>query len=68
MQVMWVTAITNCTHPVVHYGRFPSQLNQKAYAVISTYNVGHIGFMGSIYKAVLPNLEPGKRYYYKVGD
>lgn len=56
MQVMWVTAYENYTHPVVHYGRYPSFLNQKAYAIISTYNVGHIGFHGSIYKAILPNL------------
>lgn len=68
MQIMWVTTPDSYNTPVVHYGRFPSQLNHHAYAIISTYNVGHLGFRGSIYKAVLENLEPNKRYYYKVGD
>ena len=65
---MWVTALETCQKPVVHYGRFPSQMNMKQLAIASTYNVGHIGFKGSIYKAVLKNLQPNKRYYYKVGD
>ncbi len=30
--------------------------------------MGHIGFHGRIYRAVMKNLEPGVRYYYKVGD
>lgn len=30
--------------------------------------MGHIGFHGRIYKAVMQNLIPLKRYYYKVGD
>lgn len=68
MQIMWVTTPDSYPKPVVHYGRFPSQLNMKVYAVASTYNVGHMGFHGSIYKAVLTDLQPGKRYYYKVGD
>lgn len=68
MLVMWVTTIETCNKPVVHYGHFPSQLNNKVNAIMSTYDAGHIGFKGGIYKAVLQNLEPGKRYYYRVGD
>lgn len=56
MQVIWVTTPDSYKKPVVHYGLFPSRLNKKAHAIISTYNVGHIGFHGSIYKAILPNL------------
>lgn len=65
---MWVTTPDSYPKPVVYYGRFPSKLDQKVNAIASTYNVGHMGFHGSIYRAVLPHLEPGKRYYYKVGD
>lgn len=68
MQVMWVTTPDSYPTPVVHYGNFPSKLDKKVYAIASTYNVGHMGFHGSIYKAILPNLQPNKRYYYKVGD
>lgn len=53
MQVIWVTTPDSYKTPVVHYGNFPSQLNRKTFAIISTYNVGHLGFHGSIYKAVL---------------
>jgi|JI7StandDraft_1071085.scaffolds.fasta_scaffold289209_1 hypothetical protein len=56
MQVMWVTVLDTVSKPVVHFGHFPSQLNKKSYAVTSTYNVGHMGFRGSIYKAVLTDL------------
>jgi hypothetical protein len=56
MQVMWVTIPDTVLSPVVHYGHFPSQLDKKSYAIATTYNVGHMGFHGSIYKAVLPNL------------
>lgn len=68
MQIIWVSNPDNYKTPIVHYGHFPSQLNNKVNAIISTYNVGHLGFRGSIYKAVLQNLESGKRYYYRVGD
>jgi hypothetical protein len=30
--------------------------------------VGHFGFHGKIYRAVMKNLKPSQRYYYKVGD
>jgi hypothetical protein len=56
MQVMWVTTPDTCVKPVVHFGKFPSLLNNKVYATTSTYNVWHIGFHGGIYKAILPNL------------
>jgi len=68
MQVIWVTTPDSYKKPVVHYGHFPSQLSNKVNAIISTYDVGHLGFKGSIYKAVLQGLESGKRYYYRVGD
>jgi hypothetical protein len=45
-----------------------TKLDSTAEANISTYHVGNFGFKGKIYRAVLPNLEPLKRYYYKVGD
>jgi hypothetical protein len=56
MQIIWVTVPDIAPKPVVHFGKFPSQLNQKVYAITTTYNVGHIGFFGGIYKAILPNL------------
>lgn len=40
----------------------------SSYAIKKTYNVGHEGFHGTIYKAVLVGLEYGKKYYYRVGD
>ncbi len=43
-------------------------MNQISKATTTTYNVGHFGFYGKIYRAVMPNLKAGKRYYYKVGD
>lgn len=68
MQVMWVSNPESYNKPVVHFGDLPTKLNRKAYAVTKTYNVGHIGFHGKIYKAVLTGLQNTKRYYYKVGD
>ncbi len=50
------------------YGAFLTKLNNTVKANITTYNVGHMGFYGKIYRAVISNLEPLKRYYYKVGD
>ncbi len=46
----------------------PYNLNNIAYANTTTYDVGKVGFHGKIYRAVLKNLDPLKRYYYKVGD
>lgn len=37
-------------------------------ATWTTYNVGHLGFNGRIYRAVLGGLTPGERYFYRVGD
>ena len=68
MQIMWVSNPESYNKPLVKYGLYPTQLNNTAYAVIKTYNVGHFGFHGRIYKAVLTGLQSNKRYYYKVGD
>lgn len=35
---------------------------------MTTYNVGHLGFHGWIYHAVMKGLKAGHKYYYKVGD
>jgi hypothetical protein len=47
----------------------PLALNNVVNADWHTYNVGKVGgFHGRIYVGVMKNLEPLKRYYYKVGD
>lgn len=68
MQVMWVSNPEAYEQPVVKYGLYPSKLEQTVPANITTYNVGHYGFHGKIYRAVMKNLIHQKRYYYKVGD
>jgi len=68
MQVMWVSTPEKYNKPVVCYGHMPGQLNQKVYATFDTYNVGHLGFHGRIYRAVIKDLQPLRRYFYKVGD
>ena len=68
MQIMWVSNPEHYDEPAVFYGQYPTKLTTVAKANISTYNVGHIGFHGKIYRAVMSNLKPGQRYYYKVGD
>lgn len=35
---------------------YPTKLNLKTYAIVKTYNVGHYGFHGKIYKAILSGL------------
>lgn len=69
MQVMWVSNPQKYQKPVVYYSQYPTTL-RKEYAIASrsTYNVGHFGFYGQIYRAVMKNLIPNKRYYYQVGD
>jgi hypothetical protein len=68
MQIMWVSNPESYHKPIVHFGHFPTQLNHTAYATMKTYDVGHYGFHGRIYKAILTGLLPSTRYYYKVGD
>lgn len=65
---MWVTNPVKYHKPVVYYGTYPTKMNKKVYAISKTYDKGHIGFHGLIYKAIMIDLEPNKRYYYKVGD
>jgi len=68
MQVMWVSNPEEYLEPVVFYGEYPTKLNQMEKATTDTYNVGHFGFHGRIYRAVMKNLKFGKKYFYKVGD
>lgn len=65
---MWVSTPEKYNRPVVYYGRIPGELKGRVAATFDAYNVGHIGFHGRIYRATITNLEPLKRYYYKVGD
>ncbi len=68
MQVMWVSNPERYSKPVVRYGLMPGRLTHKVYATSATYNVGKFGFHGLIYKAVMKDLTPLKRYYYQCGD
>ena len=68
MQIMWVSNPEMYEMPVVKYGLYPFQLTQQVRAKVSTYDVGHLGFHGKIYHAVMINLINDKQYYYKVGD
>ena len=68
MQVTWVSNPGSYEKPYVIFGRYPTKLNLKTYAMISTYNVGHIGFFGKIYRATMRELEYNTKYYYMVGD
>lgn len=56
MQVMWVSNPVKYHRPVVYYGTLPTRMNRKAFAIAKTYNKGHIGFHGQIYKATMINL------------
>jgi hypothetical protein len=53
---------------VVQYGRFPLGLKEQEEASYTTYNVGHLGFHGRIYRAVMKDLKPLTKYFYRVGD
>ena len=57
MQVMWISIPIKYRNPVVKYGINPFNLNHKSAAIIDTYNVGHIGFHGFIYRSVLSELQ-----------
>lgn len=66
---MWVSNPEHYNKPVVHYGNMPLSLNHVVSADWHTYNVGKVGgFHGRIYVAVMKDLAPFTRYYYKVGD
>lgn len=68
MQVMWVSNPEEYSEPAVFFGDLPTKLNRIGKATTTTYNVGHLGFHGRIYRAVMNGLNPGRRYFYKVGD
>lgn len=68
MQVMWVSTPEHYNRPIVQYGRLPTALKSQSEGTFTTYDVGHLGFHGRIYKAVMKDLEPLKTYYYRVGD
>lgn len=65
---MWVSTPESYSNPVVMYGASRTKLNQMSHATFTTYNVGHLGFHGKIYRATMKNLNPYSKYYYKVGD
>lgn len=56
MQVMWVSTPEFYNKPIVQYGRLPTALKFEEEGIFTTYNVGHVGFHGRIYKAVMKNL------------
>lgn len=69
MQVIWVSNPEHYNEPIVEYGRIPGLMNKKAIGTYHTYNVGKMGgFIGRIYVAVMKDLEPLKKYFYRVGD
>ena len=68
MQVMWVSNPEEYLEPVVLYGEYPTKLNQIKKATISKYHIDKVGFHGINYRAVMRNLKPRKKYFYKVGD
>ena len=65
---MWVSTPDKYNQPVVQYGRFPLDLKHEEKGTYTTYNVGHLGFHGRIYRAVIKGLTPLTKYYYRVGD
>ena len=56
MEVMWVSSPEFYNNPVVQYGRLPTLMKNEVKATYTTYDVGHIGFHGRIYKAVMTGL------------
>ena len=68
MQVMWVSNFISYDQPIVLYGMFETDLNLSSKATTTSYDVGHLGFHGKIYRSVMKGLQAGHRYYYKVGD
>ena len=68
MQVMWVSTPDKYNQPVVQYGRFPLDLKHEEKGTYTTYNVGHLGFHGRIYRVVIKGLAPLTKYFYRVGD
>ncbi len=68
MQVMWASSPEFYNKPIVEFGRLPGELKGVVEGTWITYNVGHLGFHGRIYRAVIKGMEPLKRYYYRVGD
>lgn len=56
MQVMWVSTPEVYEKPIVQYGRLPTALKHEEPGTYTTYNVGHFGFHGRIYKAVMKGL------------
>ncbi len=53
MQVMWVSTPELYNKPVVEFGKLPGVFSGKVYGNWTTYNEGHIGFHGRIYRAVI---------------
>ena len=56
MQIMWVSTPQSYNKPIVQYGRLPGSLHMQQAGTYTSYNVGHLGFHGRIYRVVLKNL------------
>ena len=64
MAVSWVSL--NQSASVVQYGVSTGDLTMTATGTISTYTSA--GWVGTIHRAVMTDLIPGKSYHYRVGD
>lgn len=64
MGVSWVSL--NQPASVVEYGLSSTELNAKVDGTITTYKAA--SWVGNIHRAVMTKLEPGTKYYYRVGD
>eukprot|EP00762_Andalucia_godoyi_P002053 ANDGO_02468.mRNA.1 Purple acid phosphatase 18 len=67
MLIIWITH-TETKSPCAQYGVHSAQVSSVANASVHTYDVGHLGFHGFIYEAVMTDLLPRTKYYYRVGD
>ena len=64
MRVSWVTLEGTTSN--VEYGEEKHSLGKSASGVTTTYT--HSGWVGVIHRVVMTGLEPGKTYFYRVGD
>lgn len=61
--VTWITLNSNSS--VIEYGS-SSNLNMSIKGFETTYKAA--GWIGTIHRAIMTNLQPGLKYYYRVGD
>ena len=65
MGVSWVT-LTDKVKTVVQYGESEHDLSKEAEGSPSTYT--YASWVGTIHRATMTDLAPGRTYYYRVGD